>query len=105
MAAGSDVLVFTTSTHFDSRHFAAPHLFDVERFAAPREEHRQKYVFAPYGGGPHICLGAGMGEAQLLFASAMLLRHGGLNMPDPTRKHRHVYDPALAIDPGFVLRR
>lgn len=35
-----------------------PERFDPERFAAPRQEHkRHPYIFAPFGGGAHKCIG------------------------------------------------
>ena len=104
VARGTDVLVFTSATHTDARCFADPHRFDVERFRAPRNEHRLKFAFAPYGGGPHVCLGAGMGEALLVLSTATLLRELCFEPVIPNRRYGPIYDPSLSLDDAFRLR-
>jgi cytochrome P450 len=105
VAAGTEVAVFTSATHFDGRYFPEPDRLDVDRHAPPRAESRQKHVFMPYGGGPHVCLGAGMGEAMLLLASAGILHHHELRLDGPARGLRPCFDPSLSLDPSFELRR
>jgi cytochrome P450 len=100
---GSDVLVFTTATHADPRYFEKPAVFDIDRYAAPRNEHRQGHCFAPYGGGPHICLGAGMGEAQLLLTTAMIVREFDIQVVSPRRELKPHYDPSLTPPRNLVL--
>jgi cytochrome P450 len=102
--AGTQVAVFTSATHFDGRYFPEPERLDVDRHASPRAEHRQKHVFMPYGGGPHVCLGAGMGEALLLLATAGIVRHHRLRAPG-SRRLGPVFDPSLTIDPRAHLLR
>jgi len=46
----------------------------VDRFHAPRNEHRQKYAYAPYGIGAHLCLGAGVAEVQFPLNVALLIK-------------------------------
>jgi len=104
LPAGRDVLVFTSAPHTEARYFADPYKFDIDRFSPPRNEHKQRYVFAPYGAGPHICLGAGMGEALLLVGVACLLRHGRLSLVDPNKRQPPVFDPSLAISGRVALR-
>lgn len=96
--AGADVLLFTTATHWDSAHFAEPHAFDVSRYAPPREEHRQSFVHMPYGVGPHICLGAGLGEALLLSTTATIIRFFDVDGDGLAYVDRHQYDPSLVVD-------
>ncbi|HLT35980.1 MAG TPA: cytochrome P450 [Enhygromyxa sp.] len=103
--AGAELAVFTSATHFDPRYFPAPERLDVERHAPPRSEHRQKHVFMPYGGGPHVCLGAGMGEALLLLATAAIVRHHRLRAPEPARRWAPAFDPSLTIDRRAYLLR
>ncbi len=100
---GKDVLVFTSAPHTDPRYFPRPYRFDIDRFSAPRNEHKQRYVFAPYGAGPHVCLGAGMGEGLLLVGLATLLRHGRLELVDPGRR-RPAFDPSLTISARVAMR-
>ncbi|MFO7563410.1 MAG: cytochrome P450 [Enhygromyxa sp.] len=103
--AGAQVAVFTSATHFDGRYFPDPERLEVERHAPPRSEHRQKHVFMPYGGGPHVCLGAGMGEALLLLATAAIVRHHRLRAPTPARRFGPSFDPSLTIDRRAYLLR
>lgn len=101
--AGSEVMVFTSATHFDARYFAAPERLDVDRHT--RDEYAQKHVFMPYGAGPHVCLGAGMGEAMLMLASAAIVRHHALAPTQPQREFGPRFDPSLVLDPGYRVRR
>lgn len=103
VAAGTQVAVFTSATHFDARYFPAPDQLDVDRHAPPRAESRQKHVFMPYGGGPHVCLGAGMGEAMLLLATAAIIRHHRLRAGG--RRRGPVFDPSLTLDRRAYLLR
>ena len=100
---GTDVLVFTTAALTDADYFAEPERFDIDRFAAPRNEHKQGHCFAPYGGGPHVCLGAGMGEAQLLLTTAVLIREFEVEVISPTDRLRPHYDPSLTPPRDLVI--
>jgi cytochrome P450 len=103
--ARAQVAVFTSATHFDARHFPEPERLDVDRHAPPRSESRQKHVFMPYGGGPHVCLGAGMGEAMLLLATAGIVHHHRLRPPADAPRYGAVFDPSLTLDPRATLVR
>jgi cytochrome P450 len=105
VAAGTEIAVFTSATHFDSRYFPEPERLDVNRHTAPRSESRQKHVFMPYGGGPHVCLGAGMGEAMLLLATAGIVRHHDFSLVDPKRRWGPSFDPSLTLDSRVQLHR
>ena len=60
-------------------------------------------IIMPYGAGPHICLGAGMGEAMLLLALATIIREFDL-APTNDEPPRYVFDPSLTLDPAVTLR-
>ncbi|HEY1351165.1 MAG TPA: cytochrome P450 [Ktedonobacteraceae bacterium] len=53
--------------------FPQPDLFDIDRYHAPRNEHRRPGAFAPFGVGDHFCLGAGIAEIQLVVNIATIL--------------------------------
>lgn len=53
--------------------FPQPDAFDIDRYHAPRNEHRHPGVFAPFGVGDHFCLGAGIAEIQLVVNVATIL--------------------------------
>lgn len=103
VAKGEHVVLFTSATHFDERYFPDPTRFDVSRYRTPRLEHRQKHVFMPYGAGPHVCLGASMGEGMLLLAAASILRHHPFRLERSERALRRVYDPSLTVHPSLRL--
>lgn len=96
-------MLFSSATHFDERYFQDPTRFDVSRYRTPRLEHRQKHVFMPYGAGPHVCLGASMGEGMLLLAAASILRHHPFRLERTERALRRVYDPSLTVHPSLRL--
>lgn len=45
--------------------FKEPDLFDPDRFAAPREEHKTPYAYLGFGGGMHQCMGQQFGYLQV----------------------------------------
>ncbi|MFT6398505.1 MAG: cytochrome P450 [Bradymonadia bacterium] len=101
---GTDVLVFTSSTHTDPAYFPEPYSFDIDRYREPRNEHRKSHVLAPFGGGPHICLGAGMGEAQLLLTAALVIREFDLKLVSPTGPLKPYYDPSYSPPKNLCFR-
>lgn len=80
---GEDLIVATTVPHFLEEIYPRPFDFEIERYAEPRNEHRQPGGFAPFGIGPHICLGAGMAEVLILLTMATLLHTVRLAMDPP----------------------
>ncbi len=45
-------------THFMDEYWTEPHRFDPDRFSPERAEHKQHpFVFHPFGGGAHKCIG------------------------------------------------
>ncbi|MET7426790.1 cytochrome P450 [Dactylosporangium sp. NPDC005555] len=73
--AGATVLVSPYVMHRLPSVWPDPHRFDPDRFG-PSAPRRHRYVFLPFGGGPHQCLGNHLftAEAQLVVA-AVLSRH------------------------------
>jgi cytochrome P450 len=71
--AGTGVLLSPYVTHRDPALWDNPEGFDPERFAPERAEDaaRPRYAYFPFGGGPHLCIGAGfaMMEAAIILAT------------------------------------
>jgi cytochrome P450 len=69
--AGKMVLVSPYATHRDPALWDNPEGFDPDRFDPRQEASRPRYAYFPFGGGPHLCIGAGfaMMEAQILLAT------------------------------------
>ena len=81
--AGRQVILDFTLTHHLSEFFPDPEQFDIDRFAPPRDEHRQPAVYLPYGVGTHRCLGEDMAEFVTLTAMATLLHDVRLELDPP----------------------
>ncbi len=80
---GLDVEVAMTVPHFLEELYPNPMQFDLDRFRAPRNEHRKPGAYAPFGLGDHTCLGAGIAEVQLLVTMATLLSMYTLQLDPP----------------------
>ncbi|MBD2858102.1 cytochrome P450 [Spongiibacter sp. KMU-158] len=100
----SEVLVVTTAAHFDERFYKYPRKFDIDRYSAPREEHKARYAFQPYGVGTHVCLGAGFAELLFLTLAATIIYHFDFEVADPHREYQQIFDPSLGIETGFKIR-
>jgi cytochrome P450 len=101
---GESVMVFTSACHFDASYFPEPERFDIDRHRPPRDEHRRPDVFAPWGRGPHQCLGAGLAGVQMTATLATILHHCELELAEPDREFPHVLRPSLSLGPDFKIR-
>jgi len=54
---GAKINIAQTATHYMEEFFPDPFSFDIDRYLPPRNEHKS-LGYAPYGLGPHTCLGA-----------------------------------------------
>jgi cytochrome P450 len=72
--AGSFLLISPYVTHRSPRYWDNPLTFDPDRFLPERSASRPKFVYFPFGGGPRLCIGAGLAslEAPLIVASILL---------------------------------
>jgi cytochrome P450 len=103
--AGQRLFIATTVVHFDEQHHPDPERFDIERYAAPRAEHRIPGAFAPYGMGAHTCLGAGLAEAQIMLTVATMLHSDQFEMDPPDYELKIRPLPTNAPADNFRLRR
>lgn len=103
--AGQQVIIANGLTHFLPEFFPDPWKFDIDRYAPPRNEHRQGLgVFAPYTLGPHTCLGAGAAEVQLMVTIGALLRSVQLELDPPNYEIKTKLTPIPSPDPKFKVR-
>lgn len=105
---GEGFLVATCATHFAPQFFPRPNEFDIERFAEPRHEHKARGVYAPFGAGPHTCLGAGLAEVQILLMMAATLHGVELALHPTAYKLKTAYTPSLSprgLSVRFTARR
>ena len=67
------VVVYPLHSHYLDDWWTEPFRFDPERFAPGRAEHeRHRYIFVPFGGGAHMCIGYRFAELQI---KAILFAH------------------------------
>jgi sterol 14-demethylase len=64
----------TVSMRLDTT-FKNPDEFDPDRFAAPREEHKQPYSYLGFGGGMHSCMGQVFAFVQVKAILSVILKH------------------------------
>ena len=81
--AGEAVFTATSVPHYLPECFPDPDRFDIERYTEARAEHRQPYAYAPFGLGPHRCLGNGFAEVQIAATMATLLHEVDLALDRP----------------------
>ncbi|AUB35401.1 Cytochrome P450 [Nostoc flagelliforme CCNUN1] len=95
-------------SHFLPELFPNPYTFDVERYAPPREEHKQPGAFAPFFLGPHRCAGARLAEIQLMLTAATILYtvQPQLDPPNYTMKTALYTEesPTLAVKGNFYIK-
>ncbi len=101
---GESLLIVHSAPHFDPRYFPDPYRFDIDRYTAPRDEHKQRYALSPYGRGPHICVGAALADGMMLVLSAALLRDFEFSAAEPGRHYRNIYDPTLSISSKYAVQ-
>jgi cytochrome P450 len=94
--AGSRVLVSPYVTQHDPALWDDPEGFDPERFASSEaHDARPRYAYYPFGGGPHLCIGAGFAIMEATIVLATVARRLHLDL-EPGR--------AVAIEPLVTLR-
>jgi cytochrome P450 len=78
--AGSRVLVSPYVTQHDPALWEDPEGFDPERFAPEAQEGRPRYAYFPFGGGPHLCIGAGFAIMEATIVLATVARRVRLDL-------------------------
>ncbi|NDJ53325.1 MAG: cytochrome P450 [Chloroflexi bacterium] len=102
---GDQLLILTGLTHFMPEYFPEPYQFDIDRYRAPRSEHRQALgVLNPYGLGGHSCLGAGMAEVLLMITTAALVQSATYEMDPPDYQLKTRLTPIPSPDRGFKVK-
>ena len=102
--AGARVLLATALPHYLPEHFPNPERFDIDRYAPGRMEHTSPGVYAPFGLGPHTCLGNGFAQAQLMLTIAAIFHDAELALHPPGYNLKTVYTPGLAPERRFAFR-
>ncbi len=102
--AYSKIMIAFTAPHYDERYFKDPDTCDIERYAAPRNEHRQSGAYAPFGVGTHVCGGALWTELQLTLNLLLIARHLELELVPANYKLKISPFPKLSPGKSFKFR-
>lgn len=92
---GEQFMIANAAPHFAPQFYAEPYTFDITRFSEPRNEHKKRGVFAPFGAGPHTCLGAGLAEVQIMLTVITMLHHTDFSMDPANYKLKKAYLPSM----------
>ncbi len=105
--AGSEVLIGNTVPHHLAEYFPDPQRFDVDRYTAARAEHHRRGAYAPFGAGPHRCLGSSFAEVQITLTMATVVREAELepDRPGYSLKIRQTPNPRPADSFRFRVAR
>jgi cytochrome P450 len=95
LAKGATVMISPYILHRHPRFWEDPLTFDPERFSAGREEHRHRFLYLPFGAGPHLCLGSRFAMLEGVLALASFVRDFDFNL---------VEKPEIAPEPMTTLR-
>jgi cytochrome P450 len=101
---GSELLIFSTAGHFNEAYFPDPLAFDIERYRAPRQEHKARGAFAPFGRGPHACVGNALAELQLQINAIVMLHDYNIELRTPLDKLKAEYLPGPFMSKNFKVR-
>ena len=87
LPVGARLNIAQTAPHYMEDVFPDPFKFDIDRYLAPRFEHRGP-GYAPYGVGTHRCLGFRWMELQLMVNVLMIAHHFTLEVAPKNYEHR-----------------
>ena len=100
LPVGQRLHIATTATHYMSKVFPDPYKFDIDRYLAPRNEHRS-IGYAPYGLGTHMCLGTRWMELHLASNLLMLAHYFMIEVSPANYKLR--FSPFPSLKPSKKL--
>lgn len=100
----STVLIAFTAPHFMEKHYKDPEEFDIDRYAPPRNEHRQAGAYAPFGTGTHICGGRRWTELQLALNVLLIAHYLELELVPKNYKLRLSPFPKMSPAKNFRFR-
>ena len=98
---GTRVYIAQTAAHYMEEVFPEPYKFDIDRYLPPRNEHHHP-GYAPYGLGPHRCLGSGWMELQLAMNVLMVAHY--FNIKVHPANHRLKFSPLPSPKPSKKLK-
>ena len=98
---GSRIYIAQTAAHYMSDVFPDPFSFDIDRYKPPRNERRSP-GYAPYGPGPHTCLGSRWMDLQLAVNVLMIAHYFNREISPANFKLR--FSPLPSMKPSKKLK-
>ena len=102
--ARSTVMVAYPAAHYMAENFEEPDRFDIDRYAPPRNEHRKRGAYHPFGIGTHTCLGSRFTELLMVADLLLLARHLELEMVPANYRLKISPLPKFSPDKKFKFR-
>jgi CRP-like cAMP-binding protein/cytochrome P450 len=90
--------------HFSADFYTDPQRFDPDRCLAPRNEHKQRRAYVPYGYGKRVCPAAGLVETCTLVAVSRIIHRRTFERVPANDPLRTVLAPLPAPDRKFRIR-
>ncbi|WP_447008676.1 cytochrome P450 [Saccharothrix sp. DSM 118769] len=72
--AGADVVICPYTLHRHPAFWDEPDRFDPDRFEPGRASGRPRYAYIPFGAGPRVCVGSGLGMLEATIVTAAVVR-------------------------------
>lgn len=96
---GEMMFIGTSVPHFMEEYFPEPEKFDPLRYSDDRKEHMKPGVYAPFGRGPHTCLGQNLAEVLMGTIMSRLFHRLDLSLDPPgyTLKTKSAPTPGPAM--------
>jgi len=74
ISAGSTVFFSQWVMHRHPRYFDNPEVFYPDRWADNLRKRLPTYVYLPFGGGPHICIGQNVAQMEMVLVLATIVQ-------------------------------
>lgn len=87
----------------DERYFDAPEEFRPMRFARAQKEHVPPYVYIPFSGGPHVCIGRKYALLIMKILTVQILRNFEIQLHKPQEELMLQAQMVLKSLQGFHL--
>jgi cytochrome P450 len=102
--AGEAIIAATMLPHYLPECFPEPYRFDIDRYTPANRQHKKPGAFAPFGVGPHSCLGSAFAETQVALNLLTILHTAELDMHPPGYRLRIKQTPTRRPCNRFSLR-
>jgi len=77
---GEEIAILPWVLHRHRTLWDDPDRFDPERFSGERSATRPRFAYLPFGGGPHICIGAQLAHTEVLLLVATIAQRYRLKL-------------------------